>query len=120
MKKLFTLLALTAIAFPAFASFPIDSVAETNTLVMDEQIIIAALLCWFLGSFGAHWFYLGKPKKGWARLRTLLLSVLSIFGIGLLAGLTGNILIIFLAYIPGLYLFYLNIKDLITILTGDA
>jgi TM2 domain-containing membrane protein YozV len=120
MKKLFTLLALTAIAFPAFASFPIDSVAETNTLVMDEQIIIAALLCWFLGSFGAHWFYLGKPKKGWARLRTLLLSVLSIFGIGLLAGLTGNILILFLAYIPGLYLFYLNIKDLITILTGNA
>lgn len=26
--------------------------------------IVAALLAWFVGGFGIHWFYLGDKKKG--------------------------------------------------------
>lgn len=32
--------------------------------VSDKSKVIAALLCFFLGGFGAHHFYVGKPVMG--------------------------------------------------------
>ena len=40
--------------------------------------LVALLLCWLLGGFGAHRFYVGKWKTG------LALPLLSISGVGLL------------------------------------
>ena len=34
----------------------------------DNEMVIAALLAFFLGGFGAHWFYLGERGRGMARL----------------------------------------------------
>ena len=37
----------------------------------DKQKIVAALLCWFLGTIGVHRFYLGHTKVGVIQLLTL-------------------------------------------------
>ncbi|MBT4694581.1 MAG: TM2 domain-containing protein [Planctomycetaceae bacterium] len=37
----------------------------------DKQKIVAALLCWFLGAFGVHRFYLGHIGIGVIQLLTL-------------------------------------------------
>ena len=80
----------------------------------DNEMVIAALLAFFLGGFGAHWFYLGERGRGMARLLVtlggLLLYIIgavmalaaggaSIIGaaiafIGLLALLANQILVI--------------------------
>lgn len=44
--------------------------------------LIAGLLCWFLGFFGAHRFYLGHKRSGFVMV---LLSILGFAGSGLLA-----------------------------------
>lgn len=44
--------------------------------ISPKSRLVAALLCWFLGIFGAHRFYVGKVGTGIAQLLTL-----GIFGI---------------------------------------
>lgn len=39
--------------------------------VSDKEKMIAALLCWFLGIFGVHRFYVGKVGTGLVQLFTL-------------------------------------------------
>ena len=72
MKKLFVL-AVSLIGVSAYASIPIidpTATVESSGLMdvlmsaMDDETIIAALLCLFLGTLGVHWFYLGEKGKG--------------------------------------------------------
>ena len=76
MKKLFVL-AVSLIGVSAYASIPIidpTATVESSGLLdvlmsaMDDETIIAALLCLFLGTLGVHWFYLGEKGKGFVRL----------------------------------------------------
>lgn len=76
MKKLFVL-AVSLCGLSAYASIPIiDATAtvESSGLIdvlmaaMDNETLIAALLCFFLGTLGIHWFYLGEKRKGFMRL----------------------------------------------------
>lgn len=46
-----------------------------NSGSSDKKIVPAALLCWFLGMFGAHRFYVGKNGSGVAMLLTSLTFV---------------------------------------------
>lgn len=48
----------------------------TQKSVSDKQRIVALLLCWFLGIFGAHRFYVGKTGTG----LLMLVLTLSFFG----------------------------------------
>ncbi len=127
-KNLFLILGLIAFSIPAIASIPIESVAsssEANFLgdllesykaAMDNETLVAALLCFFLGSLGLHWFYLGETKKGWNRLKLLGLGfVLTL--VGVLAGVAAISLVGSLVY---LVLWVQTILDLINILTGKA
>ena len=43
--------------------------APTN--VSDKSRLVALLLCWFLGVFGVHRFYVGKTGTGIVQLLTL-------------------------------------------------
>ena len=45
----------------------------------DNEMVIAALLAFFLGGFGAHWFYLGERGRGMARLLVTLGGLLLYF-----------------------------------------
>lgn len=122
MKKLLVL-TLSLIGLSAFASIPIiDSSAvessgmiEMLTSAMDENTIIAALLCFFLGTLGVHWFYLGEPKKGWIRLGMFL------GGYGLvLAGIAAvSPALILIGYAAILLDAIISIVDLVNILTGN-
>ena len=47
----------------------------SNSDDSDSRKIVAALLAFFLGCFGAHWFYLGDSKKG---LIYLLVSIVGL------------------------------------------
>jgi len=38
--------------------------------VSDKTKLVTALLCWFLGIFGVHRFYVGKTGSGVAQLLT--------------------------------------------------
>ena len=42
----------------------------------DDKMLIAALLAFFFGSLGAHWFFLGKTGRGMARLLVSILGFL--------------------------------------------
>jgi TM2 domain-containing membrane protein YozV len=124
MKKLFVL-AVSLFGLSAYASIPlIDATAtvESSGLMdvmmaaMDNETLIAALLCFFLGTLGIHWFYLGEKGKGFTRLGLFLggyaLSIVgAIVGVPALA-LVGSLVV--------LVDFVLAIMDLIKILTGKV
>ncbi len=107
MKKTVILLFALIIAFPTFASFPVEvqllasqttistvtdennaTVTDENNALsnlmkfipapLDDRMIIAALLCLMFGSFGIHWFYLGDKSKGMRRLAVFGLGIASI------------------------------------------
>jgi TM2 domain-containing membrane protein YozV len=93
----------------------------------DNEMVIAALLAFFLGGFGAHWFYLGERGRGMARLLVTLgagllyiigyvMAVLSLAAGG--TGLLGGVL-----FLMGLLALLANsilvIIDLVKILTDN-
>lgn len=93
----------------------------------DNEMVIAALLAFFLGGFGAHWFYLGERGRGMARLLVTLgagllyivgyvMAVLSLAAGG--TGLLGGVL-----FLMGLLALIANsilvIIDLVKILTNN-
>lgn len=123
MKKLL-ILAISLFGFSAYASIPIiDATAGTESIglfemlssAMDEKAIIAAILCFFLGTLGVHWFYLGKAKKGWIRLGMFLGGyALLIAGIA-----AASPALIFAGYGAILVDGIISIVDLVNILTGN-
>jgi len=95
MKKILFALIFGIMSLNAFASFPAKksgssvkteiTTSETSSaldylLYSDDEMLIAVLLCIFLGSFGVHWFYLGEKAKGKRRLFTFLASVALAYG----------------------------------------
>ena len=144
MKKSFVLLASILFGVSAYASIPIidaSSVIESQSLSsglleiitasMEDETIIAAILCFSLGIFGAHWFYLGNKAKGYSRLGLLLGGYAVIFAgyavifAGALASVSTGILGIALAcyvlgYLAILADFALMIIDLVNILTNKV
>ena len=90
----------------------------------DNEMVIAALLAFFLGGFGAHWFYLGERGRGMARLLVTLGGLL-LFIIGAVmyvAAGGASILGAAIAFIALLALFanqILVIIDLVKILTDN-
>lgn len=88
----------------------------------DDKMLIAALLAFFFGSLGAHWFYLGKPGRGMARLLVFLGGLLSyIIGSVILSFVLSELGLVLLGI--GLILLLINsiliIVDLIKILTDN-
>ena len=90
----------------------------------DNEMVIAALLAFFLGGFGAHWFYLGERGRGMARLLVTLGGLLLyIIGAVMYVATGGaSILGAAIAFIALLALFanqILVIIDLVNILTDN-
>ncbi len=48
-----------------------ESVVESSEDVSDSKVLPAFLMCFFLGCFGVHRFYVGKIGTGVAQLLTL-------------------------------------------------
>ena len=137
MKKSLVLLASILFGVSAYASIPIidaSSVIESQSLSsgllevitasLEDETLIAAILCFSLGMFGAHWFYLGNKAKGYSRLGLLLGGYAVIFA-GALASVSTGILGIALAcyvlgYLAILADFALMIIDLVNILTNKV
>ena len=129
MKKSLVLLASILFGVSAYASIPIidaSSVIETQSLSsglletiaasMEDETLIAALLCFFLGTLGVHWFYLGNTAKGLARLG-LFLGGYAVVVAGALAVSPALVLVGYLALLAN---FVLVIADLIKILTNKV
>jgi|TARA_B110000090_G_scaffold166215_1_gene184409 TM2 domain-containing membrane protein YozV len=129
MKKSLVLLASILFGVSAYASIPIidaSSVIETQSLSsglletiaasMEDETLIAALLCFFLGTLGVHWFYLGNTAKGLARLG-LFLGGYAVVVAGALAASPALVIIGYLALLAN---FVLVIADLIKILTNKV
>jgi TM2 domain-containing membrane protein YozV len=127
MKKSLVLLVSILFGVSAYASIPIidaSSVIESQSLSssllevikasIDNETLIAALLCLFLGNLGIHWFYLGDTPKGLARLG-LFLGGYAVLIAGALAASYGLVLA---GYVALLVNFVLVIMDLIKILTN--
>lgn len=55
----------------------------TQSTVSDKSKVAAALLSFFLGMFGIHRFYLGKPGSGAAML---IMTIIGFFTSGLIIG----------------------------------
>ena len=93
----------------------------------DNEMVIAALLAFFLGGFGAHWFYLGERGRGMARLLVSLgAGLLYVVGyiiaaVSLAAGGTGALggILFALGLIGLLVNQILVIIDLVKILTDN-
>ena len=90
----------------------------------DNEMVIAALLAFFLGGFGAHWFYLGERGRGMARLLVTLggLLLYIIGAVMYVAAGGASILGAAIAFIALLALFanqILVIIDLVNILTDN-
>ena len=129
MKKSLVLLTSILFGVSAYASIPIidaSSVIETQSLSsglleaiaasMEDETLIAALLCFFLGTLGVHWFYLGNTAKGLARLG-LFLGGYAVVVAGALAASPALVIIGYLAILAN---FVLVIADLIKILTNKV
>jgi|TARA_B110000977_G_C10835173_1_gene399712 TM2 domain-containing membrane protein YozV len=125
MKKSLVLLASILFGVSAYASIPIiDATAtvESSGLMdvlmaaMDNETLIAALLCFFLGTLGIHWFYLGEKGKGFMRLG-LFLGGYALSIVGALVGVPALALVGSLVILVD---FVLAIMDLIKILTGKV
>ena len=129
MKKSLVLLASILFGVSAYASIPIidaSSVIESQSLSsgllevitasMEDETLIAALLCIFLGTLGVHWFYLGKTAKGLSRLGLFLGGYAAVVA-GVLALSPALILV---GYAAILVDFVLVIMDLIKILTNKV
>lgn len=50
---------------------------EQDAAVRRPRLLTAYMLALFLGVFGAHWFYLGRPAPGCARLSLTLVGFLA-------------------------------------------
>jgi TM2 domain-containing membrane protein YozV len=83
---------------------------------MEDETLIAALLCFFLGTLGVHWFYLGNTAKGLNRIGWLLGGILLI-GTGVAAVSYPLVLV---GYAAILINYVLVIIDLIKILTNKV
>jgi len=129
MKKSLVLLASILFGVSAYASIPIidaSSVMESQSLSsgllevitasMEDETLIAAILCFFLGNLGVHWFYLGDTPKGLARLG-LFLAGYAVVVAGTLAGSAPLALVGSVAVLVN---FVLVIMDLIKILTNKV
>tara|TARA_B110000037_G_scaffold158998_1_gene179401 strand:+ start:168 stop:557 length:390 start_codon:yes stop_codon:yes gene_type:complete len=129
MKKSLVLLASILFGVSAYASIPIidaSSVIETQSLSsglletiaasMEDETLIAAILCFSLGIFGVHWFYLGKTAKGLARLGLFIGGYAAVIA-GALALSPALILVGYAALIADIVL---SIVDLIKILTNKV
>lgn len=137
MKKSLVLLASILFGVSAYASIPIidaSSVIESQSLSsgllevitasLEDETLIAAILCLSLGIFGAHWFYLGNKAKGYSRLGLLFGGYAVIFGGAVLSISTGILAIALACYVIG-YLAILAdvalmIIDLVNILTNKV
>jgi len=124
MKKLFVL-AVSLFGVSAYASIPIiDATAtvESSGLMdvlmsaMDNETLIAALLCFFLGTLGIHWFYLGEKGKGFMRLGMFLGG----YALMLAGSLTLIPALALVGYAVILVDWVLAIIDLVNILTGKV
>ena len=124
MKKLFVL-AVSLFGLSAYASIPIiDATAtvESSGLMdvllaaMEDETIIAALLCFFLGTLGIHWFYLGEKGKGFTRLGLFLGG----YALMLTGAATLIPALVLVGYVFILLDLVLSIVDLVNILTGNV
>lgn len=124
MKK-FLVLAVSLFGLSAYASIPIiDATAtvESSGLMdvflaaMEDETIIAALLCFFLGTLGIHWFYLGEKGKGLIRLGLFLGG----YALMLTGAATLIPALVLVGYVFILLDLVLSIVDLVNILTGNV
>lgn len=79
------------------------SLLESEIKKHEKNMVVAYLLCIFLGGLGLHKFYLGNKKSGIIYLvLTIIGGILSIVGVGLvLLAIVGILCIIDLFTIPG-------------------
>lgn len=121
MKKLFVL-AVSLCGLSAYASIPIvDATAtiESSGLIdvlmaaMDNETLIAALLCFFLGTLGIHWFYLGDKGKGFKRLGLFV----GAYALTIMGGVIGIPALALVGSLVLLVNWVLSILDLVKILT---
>lgn len=124
MKK-FLVLAVSLFGLSAYASIPIiDATAtvESSGLMdvflaaMEDETIIAALLCFSLGTLGIHWFYLGEKGKGFTRLGLFLGG----YALMLTGAATLIPALVLVGYVFILLDWVLSIVDLVNILTGNV
>lgn len=124
MKKLLVL-AVSLFGLSAYASIPIidaSATVESSGLMdvflaaMEDETIIAALLCFFLGTLGIHWFYLGENGKGFTRLGLFLGG----YALMLTGAATLIPALVLVGYVFILLDLVLSIVDLVNILTGNV
>ena len=129
MKKSLLLLASILFGVSAYASIPIidassviesqslsSSLLEVITASMEDETLIAALLCFFLGNLGIHWFYLGNKAKGFARLGLFLAG----YALVIAGGVAVSPALALVGSAAILVNFVLVIMDLIKILTNKV
>jgi len=129
MKKSLLLLASILFGVSAYASIPIidassviesqslsSSLLEVITASMEDETLIAALLCFFLGNLGIHWFYLGNKAKGFARLGLFLAG----YALVIAGGVAVSPALALVGSAAVLVNFVLVIMDLIKILTNKV
>ena len=129
MKKSLLLLASILFGVSAYASIPIidassviesqslsSSLLEVITASMEDETLIAALLCFFLGNLGIHWFYLGNKAKGFARLGLFLAG----YAVIIAGGVAVSPALALVGSAAVLVNFVLVIMDLIKILTNKV
>ena len=124
MKKLLVL-AVSLFGLSAYASIPIidaSATVESSGLMdvflaaMEDETIIAALLWFFLGTLGIHWFYLGENGKGFTRLGLFLGG----YALMLTGAATLIPALVLVGYVFILLDLVLSIVDLVNILTGNV
>ena len=94
---------------------------QDDTEPFDEETLILAGICFFLGMFGGHFFYTDKYAQGKTRLIYTIVALGTIYGgqfFSVLVPGFGSLMLLG-GYLFYLFIFGMNIMDLMKILKGN-